>query len=73
MNLTSEADSACAVVSAGHVLAGSFIHAWVGLTFVVIDVAILPAPARVTSTFISLAEIKDVSVIYIFFLLFAAH
>lgn len=44
------------MVSAGHILAGSSVHAWVGLTFIVIDVAILAAPARVTGTFVSLVE-----------------
>lgn len=45
------------MVSAGHILAGSSVHAWVGLTFIVIDVAILAAPARVTGTFVSIKKV----------------
>lgn len=58
MLLTSEASSACAVVSARHVLAGSPVHAGVGLAFVVIDIAVLATPARFTGTFVSSEEMK---------------
>lgn len=51
--LTSEAHATSADVSAGHVLAGAAIHAWVGFTLVVVDVTILAAPARVTQAFIA--------------------
>lgn len=52
-----EADSACTVVSAGHVLAGSPIHAWVGLALVIVDVTIWAAPAGVTGTFVAIDEV----------------
>lgn len=41
------------MVSAGHVLAGSPVHARVGFTFIVIDVTVWAAPARVTGTFVA--------------------
>lgn len=54
---SSEPCSACAVVSAGHVLAGSTIHAWVGLALIVIDVTVWTTPSRVTGTFVAIDEI----------------
>lgn len=44
------------MVSAGHVLAGSAVHARVGLALVVIDVAVCPAPSRVAGTFVALIK-----------------
>lgn len=46
------------MVSAGHVLAGSPVHARVGLTLVVIEVTVGAAPARVAGTFVSSMETK---------------
>lgn len=45
------------MVSAGHVLAGSAVHAWVGLTLIVIDVTVWAAPSRVAGTFVAVDEI----------------
>lgn len=56
LELTGEADSARAVVSAGHVLAGSAIHARIGFTFIVIDVAVRATPAGVAGTFVANAK-----------------
>lgn len=46
------------MVSAGHVLAGSSVHARVGLTLVVIDVTVWAAPARVAGTFVASTQSK---------------
>lgn len=54
---STEAGSAGAVVSTGHVLAGSSVHTRVGLTLVVIDVTVRAAPAGVTETFVAIDEI----------------
>lgn len=54
--LTREAHTTGADVSAGHVLAGASIHTRVGLTLVVVDVAVLAAPARITQTVIADGE-----------------
>lgn len=51
--LTSEAHATSADISAGHVLAGAEIHAWVGFTLVVVDVTVLATPARVTQAFVA--------------------
>lgn len=58
MELTGEADSARAVVSAGHVLAGSTVHAGVGFALVVIDVTVGAAPAGVAGAFVAGAKEK---------------
>lgn len=52
--LTGEARAARANVAAGHVLAGAAVHAWVGFTFVVVDVAIFATPARVTQALVAI-------------------
>lgn len=57
--LTSEAGSAGAVVSAGHIPAGPSVHARVGLTLVVVDVTVGSAPARVTGAFVAEAQKKS--------------
>lgn len=44
------------MVSTGHVLAGSTIHAGVGFAFIVIDVTVWAAPARVAGTFVTNAK-----------------
>lgn len=44
------------MISAGHILASSPVHAWVGFTFIVIDVTVLATPARVTGTFVANAK-----------------
>lgn len=46
------------MVSAGHVLARSPVHARVGLTLVVIDVTVEAAPARVAGTFVASMQTK---------------
>lgn len=51
--LTGEARTARANVAAGHVLAGAAIHAWVGFTLVVVDVAVFATPARVTQALVA--------------------
>lgn len=51
--LTCEAHTTGANVTAGHVLASPSIHARVGFTLVIVDVAVLPAPAGVTQAFIA--------------------
>lgn len=51
--LTSEARTARANISAGHVLAGAAVHAWVGFTFIVVDVAVFATPARVTQALVA--------------------
>lgn len=51
--LTGEAGAARANVAAGHVLAGAAVHARVGLALVVVDVAVLAAPARVTRALVA--------------------
>lgn len=51
--LTCEAHAAGADVSAGHVLAGASIHAGVGFTLIVVDVAVFTTPAGVTQAFIA--------------------
>lgn len=53
---TCEAGSACAVVAAGHVLAGPAVHARVGLALVVVDVTVGAAPAGVTGTFVATTQ-----------------
>lgn len=58
MELTREADSARAVVSAGHVLAGATVHAGVGLALVVVDVTVGAAPAGVAGAFVASAKGK---------------
>lgn len=44
------------MVSTGHVLAGSTIHARIGFTFIVIDVAVRATPAGVAGTFVANAK-----------------
>lgn len=51
--LTSEAHATIANISAGHVFAGTSIHARVGLTLIIIDIAVFAAPAGVTKAFIA--------------------
>lgn len=51
--LTCEAHATSANISAGHVFAGTSIHAWVGLALVIIDIAVFSAPAGVTKAFIA--------------------
>lgn len=58
MELTGEADSARAVVSAGHVLAGATVHAGVGLALVVVDVTVGAAPAGVAGALVASAKGK---------------
>lgn len=58
LELTGEADSAGAVVSTGHVLAGSTVHAGVGFAFIVIDVTVGTTPAGVAGTFVANAKGK---------------
>ena len=45
MRRTTESRSAGAVVAAGHVLAEAAVHARVGLTLVVVEIAVGAAPA----------------------------
>lgn len=73
MELTGEADSAGAVVSAGHVLAGSAIHAGVGFAFVVIDVTVRATPTRVAGTFVANAKKKCLVERVLFGKLYAAR
>lgn len=54
--LTSEAHATSANVSAGHVFAGTSVHARVGLTLIIIDIAVFAAPAGVTKTIIACRE-----------------
>lgn len=54
--LTGEAHATGANISAGHVLAGASVHTWVGLTLIVVDVAVFTAPARVTQALIAEKE-----------------
>lgn len=55
------------MVSTGHVLAGSPVHAGVGLTLIVIDVTVWAAPARVTGTFVASMQRKcQVSCVFLF-------
>lgn len=54
------------MVSAGHVLAGSPIHARVGLALIVIDVTVWAAPARVAGTFVASMQ-KETSGQWCFF------
>lgn len=56
--LTSEANSARAVVSAGHIPAGPSVHAWVGFTLVIVDVTVGSTPARVAGAFVAKAQKK---------------
>lgn len=51
--LTNESHPTCAKISAGHVFAGTSIHTWVGLTLIIIDIAVFAAPARVTEAFVA--------------------
>lgn len=53
LKLTCEASSTRAVISTGHVFAGSSVHAGVGLTLIVVDVTVWTTPARVTGTFVA--------------------
>lgn len=55
---TSETGSAGAVVSAGHIPAGPSVHAWVGLTLVVVDVTVGSTPARVAGAFVAKVQKK---------------
>lgn len=55
------------MVSTGHVLAGSPVHAGVGLTLVVIDVTVWAAPTRVTGTFVASTQ-RKCQVSYVFYL-----
>lgn len=73
MALTGEADSARAVVSAGHVLAGSTVHAGVGFAFIVIDVTVGAAPAGVAGAFVAGAKEKVELSEFRFGELYAAH
>lgn len=57
-----EASLAGADVSTDHVLAGASIHARVGLTFVVIDVAVFADPAGVAETFVPVDFVLAVAV-----------
>lgn len=50
---TSEASSTGAVVSTGHIPAGPSVHAWVGLTLVVVDVTVGSTPPRVAAAFVA--------------------
>lgn len=50
---TSETRTARANVAAGHVLAGAAVHAWIGFTLVVVDVAVFATPARVTQALVA--------------------
>lgn len=54
--LTAEALPAGADVAAGHVLAGATVHAGIGLTLVIVNVAVCPAPAWVTVTPVALGK-----------------
>jgi len=55
------------VVSAGHVLAGSPVHARVGLALVVIDVTVGAAPARIAGTFVASTEKKNLRSVVLYF------
>lgn len=57
--LTSEAGATRANVAAGHVLAGAAVHARVGLALVVVDVAVLAAPAQVTRALVAEGENRE--------------
>lgn len=46
------------MVSAGHVLAGSAIHAGVGFAFIVIDVTVRATPARVAGAFVANGKVN---------------
>lgn len=46
------------MVSAGHISAGPSIHAWVGLTLVVVDVTVGSTPARVAGAFVAKVQNK---------------
>lgn len=54
--LTGEARATGADVSAGHVLAGASVHTRVGFTLVVVDVAVLAAPAGVAQAVVADVE-----------------
>lgn len=56
IELTGESREARANVAAGHVLAGAAVHARVGFALVVVDVAVLAAPARVTQALVAEGE-----------------
>lgn len=51
--LTSEAHATGANISTGHVLAGASVHARVGFTLVVVDVAVFATPARITKAIVA--------------------
>lgn len=57
--LTGEAGTARANITAGHVLAGAAVHARVGLALVVVDVAVLAAPAHVTRAPVAEGERRE--------------
>lgn len=63
IELTAEASSAGAVVSAGHVLAGSSVHTRVGFALVVVDVTVGATPARVTETLVAAMQGNEGSVV----------
>lgn len=46
------------MVSAGHIPAGPSVHAWVGLTLVVVDVTVGSTPARVAGAFVAKMQKK---------------
>lgn len=56
--LTGEAHTAGADISAGHVLAGPSVHTWVGLTLIIVDIAVFAAPAGVTEAFVAVEETR---------------
>lgn len=58
----SKASSAGADVSTDHVLTCTSIHAWVGLTLIIVYVTVFANPTRVTKTFISIDFIFTVTV-----------
>lgn len=60
--LTSEAHSTWADVSAGHILAGASVHAGVGLALVVVDVTVLATPAIVTQTVVTKDKMEKLSI-----------
>lgn len=57
-----KASSAGADVSTYHVLTRASIHAWVGLTLIIVYVTVFANPARVTKTFIAIDFIFTVTV-----------
>lgn len=54
---TTESNSTGADIAAGHVFTGASVHTGIGLAFIVVDVTVCTAPARVTVTFVAIDTI----------------